>query len=373
MQGEQLFKFHSTIETAFNPKKNSLNFLRLALALCVVIAHSYYGGISISTTTLGSIAVYGFFGISGFLIAGSADHNGTLRYLWQRFLRIFPAYWVCLVLTAFFFALLAWVTTSHHSVGAFLKAPAGPIGYDISNSLLLTRQLTIAGTIWNSSIWTLFYEFLCYLLVGAMAFVGILQRRWLTALTAIGMWGVMAMFTATDLRNHFGDSRYWILMNFIKFASVFLVGTFIYAYRSVIPDSRLLALACSAVFVVTLWLPSTAHTVAFDFSYPALFSPFIVYPVLWLGIHLPFHRVGAKNDYSYGVYIYAFPVTVLLGYWHGYRWGYLPYLLGVIIFTIPFAVASWWLIEKRAMSYRQQDFRPFWDWLTLPKAKAKAE
>ena len=103
----------STIEQSFSAKRNSLNFLRLILALAVVFSHSITLGLFgsewiLGRTTLGTVAVYGFFGISGYLIAGSAGRNNTGRYLWQRFLRIFPAFWVCLIVTAFLFGTIAW-------------------------------------------------------------------------------------------------------------------------------------------------------------------------------------------------------------------------------------------------------------------------
>jgi peptidoglycan/LPS O-acetylase OafA/YrhL len=98
----------STIEQSFSAKRNSLNFLRLILALAVLFSHSItlgmFGSESIlGKTTLGTVAVFGFFGISGFLVAGSAARNNVGRYLWQRFLRIFPAFWICLLVTAFLF------------------------------------------------------------------------------------------------------------------------------------------------------------------------------------------------------------------------------------------------------------------------------
>ena len=73
----------------FSLRNNSLNFLRLVLAVAVVFSHSitigYYGGETIyGKTTLGTVAVYGFIGLSGFLIAGSASRNGVGRFLWQR-------------------------------------------------------------------------------------------------------------------------------------------------------------------------------------------------------------------------------------------------------------------------------------------------
>ena len=74
------------IGTSFDPKSNSLNILRLVFAVVVIASHAIdlggFGRDWIGTkTTIGTVAVYGFFAISGFLIAGSAERNGTGRYL----------------------------------------------------------------------------------------------------------------------------------------------------------------------------------------------------------------------------------------------------------------------------------------------------
>lgn len=104
-----------TIGEALSLRHNSLNFLRLALALTVIVSHCVAFGAfgawgswqSFNRTPLGTLAVYGFFAISGYLIAGSVLSHGPVRYLWQRFLRIFPAFWVCLIMTAFVFGVVA--------------------------------------------------------------------------------------------------------------------------------------------------------------------------------------------------------------------------------------------------------------------------
>jgi peptidoglycan/LPS O-acetylase OafA/YrhL len=80
---------------------------------------------------------------------------------------------------------------------------------------------------------------------------------------------------------------------------------------------------------------------------------FLVYPLIWLGIHLPFARVGAVNDYSYGIYIYAFPIQQLLVLWGVNRWGYWPYTFVTLCLVVPCAVASWWIIEKHALKLKK--------------------
>jgi peptidoglycan/LPS O-acetylase OafA/YrhL len=111
----------------------------------------------------------------------------------------------------------------------------------------------------------------------------------------------------------------------------------------------LLALGCSLAFLFGLVLPVGNSVPTFTFTSMDLTSVFLVYPLLWLGIHLPFHMVGARNDYSYGVYIYAYPVQQLLVIWGASRWGYWPYALLSVVAVVPFATASWWAIEKHAL------------------------
>lgn len=82
------------------------------------------------------------------------------RYLRARVLRIMPAFWVCLAVTAL---VIAPLTT-----GAFGQ---DNLGYIAKNAALWVFQYDIAGTpagvpydaVWNGSLWTLAWEFSCYL------------------------------------------------------------------------------------------------------------------------------------------------------------------------------------------------------------------
>src|SRR5580704_3381339 len=84
-----------TIGDAYSGRSNGLNLIRLLLALTVIVSHSIVlGGYGSEDffhwSTAGLLAVFGFFGISGYLIAASADSHSVGRFLWHRFLRIFP-------------------------------------------------------------------------------------------------------------------------------------------------------------------------------------------------------------------------------------------------------------------------------------------
>lgn len=74
-----------TIGESLKPRHNSLNFLRLALVLTVLLLHAGpIGGwvlpTKINGTHVAQIAVYGFFGIRGYLIAGRDARNRAGRY-----------------------------------------------------------------------------------------------------------------------------------------------------------------------------------------------------------------------------------------------------------------------------------------------------
>jgi peptidoglycan/LPS O-acetylase OafA/YrhL len=346
---------------SLDPKRNSLNFLRLLLAITVLVTHSrsiggFGGEPAIHGTTFATVAVYGFFGISGYLIAGSAEGRSAGRYLWQRCLRILPGFWVALIITAFGLAWLGWLGAHHH--GGYLSIKRhSPFGFVANNWWLDMRQFKIGSTVWNGSLWTLFYEFLCYLILLGLALAGVLGRRtWMLAIAG-GLWLSQALITITPGQDtYFNVYHNWQLMALIKFAAVFLVGSAVYLWRDRIPDSGWLALACAVLFTASLTLPGDLPS--FYFRPDALGAPLVAYPLLWLGVHLPFDRVGRANDYSYGTYIYAYPVSVLLAIWHANRLGFVPFALLCVIATAPLAVCSWWLIEKKAMSLRRIRWRP---------------
>jgi len=371
----------ATIGESFSGQHNSLNFLRLVLALLVLISHALPLGnfgdrwLVFNGTPVGTVAVYGFFGISGFLIAGSATRNGAVRYLWQRFLRIFPGFWVCLVVTAFVLGLVGWVVQSspHCGISCYLRARQSPFGYFFNNAFLKMNQGSIAGTptawpnAWNGSLWTLFYEFFCYLFLIGLAIFGLLRNRvWALALTGVFWITAVAGALVPSVNREINLTSNAMEMYFLEFVTIFMVGAVIFLYRDHVPDSGWLALICAGLFVAGMWLPTEGYAPEFALTASYLLSPLIAYPLLWLGIHLPFENVGNRNDYSYGVYIYAYPVSVLLAVWHAERLGEPVFIVLCIVATVPFAIASWWLIEKRALSLKRIDPKALMPWILRP-------
>ena len=270
-----------SIGLAFNPRHNSLNFLRLLLASLVIFSHGislggYGNEIILGKTTLGTVAVYGFFAISGFLIAGSASHTGTVRYLWQRFLRIFPAFWVCLIVTAFGFGLIAWFHGSHvGGVSAYLRESNGPLGYLGHNFWLRMNQPDIAHTLrnipyeplWNGSLWTLSFEFFCYLLIGLLAFIGLMQHPWTVIAIAATVWVTEVVVTSVPrLNSQFDFLHHSNATKVLVLVPIFLGGSLLYLYRDRVPDSGWLALGSGTLFLAGLVIPLGKGTPPFTLT-----------------------------------------------------------------------------------------------------------
>lgn len=125
------------------------------------------------------MSVGAFLAVSGWLIMASRMSTSLLDYLWRRVLRIYPGYLVCLVVVGFGFASFA----SHRGGGGAGSAD-GP-SYVRANLGLQVNQHQVGHTLsdvpfpeaWNGSLWTLYYEFVCYLLVAVIVIM--VPRRYL--------------------------------------------------------------------------------------------------------------------------------------------------------------------------------------------------
>ena len=155
--------------------------MRLILALGVVYSHSYAVGgfgdeplvsLTKEKTILGSISVLGFFGLSGFLVSGSFDGTGSLKiFLLKRFRRIFPGFWACLIVTAFFIAPLIGILNGISFSGFPIFGSDGAFSYVAKNFFISVHQHSIGNiiekTAWpgslNGSLWSLHPEVICYI------------------------------------------------------------------------------------------------------------------------------------------------------------------------------------------------------------------
>jgi len=340
-------------------RDNNLNLIRIVAASAVLVSHAFAltsGDVMnepFRTSTglsLGQFAVAIFFGMSGLLIARSFDRKQSLaHFLSARFLRLWPALTVVLVLTAF---VLGPIVTSLPVAEYLLSGQT--LAYVPRNLSLAFRHDFLPGVFaqnpdgasTNGSLWSLFYEVACYGGVVIAGYFGALRKGWrflvLMVLVLAGHgWSVIAqpasgLFYRLDV------------LGFVGFP--FVLGMAAYVWRNHLPLS-LIGIGVSwgvvALLWGTIWLSSSVMLA-------------LIYTSLWLAFvpksaALAYNRFG---DFSYGVYIFAFPVQQsLIVFQPGHGPAFNMTVSGLVTFSL--AYASWHLVEKRALAL----VRPAGDWL----------
>lgn len=255
----------STLKSLLAKGGNSFGFLRFALAATVIISHAIplggFGREQITAKTqetFGSLAVSCFFVISGFLITASyMSQRSLVRFSWHRVLRILPGFYGCLLATILFFAPIE----SLMETGSLEGYWAGAKQFLAANAWLEMRQYHIGSLLskhphpgaWDGSLWSLIYEFKCYILVALVGVFGVLQfARPVVALLFFSTFG----FYITESMYPGGVGKIvpmyadgWML----KLSAYFLAGMVAYLYRDRISLSPRLALGSAAIIVTTLW------------------------------------------------------------------------------------------------------------------------
>jgi peptidoglycan/LPS O-acetylase OafA/YrhL len=330
-----------------NPRHdNSFDALRLLGAVLVIVGHAYvlsaradqvprFLGLDIHVM---GVAI--FFVISGYLIWRSWERTQSWRsYLPARILRIFPALAAVVVLTAF---VLGPLLTSL-SQAQYWSAPE-TYRY-LTTALIIDPQYTLPGVFShqpysdavNGSVWTLRAEFACYVAVPLIAYLWRPARAWVLAAAALGAMAIGLQGSVfVEGANLSAASFLWAFF----FAGALVAHLKLERFLRPVPAFAVLALW----WAVSAWMP-TAGT--------ALSLVTLTYVVLALGLApIPVLRQASRwGDFSYGMYLVAFPVQqtlfVLLpglGVWQ--------YIAAVVLVSLPLAVASWWLIERPAMALR---------------------
>lgn len=346
-----------SLATRFDPRNNSLWTMRLSLATIVAVVHASEIGWSwqpsLGNTLVGDLAVDGFFVISGYLVTRSALRLGSLRrFAWHRGLRIMPGFWICLMATAFIAAPLVAVQRSGSAASVFSGAESAQ-SFVVNNAALLIRQWQIAGLpdegaqAMNGSLWTLFYEAVCYLGVGVLLILGVIGqptapgsatarvRRHALAAITLSAWA----FLAAQVLGLLGG-----LFDYLpRFSLLFLLGAMGHVYGHRVRFSPVLVASAVVLLAVAL--------TAFEEYRLSGAVPF-AYLVLWLMVALPVRREPSV-DLSYGMYVYHWPLAlVLAGTGLVGDIGRAPFVLACLTATTAVALASWYLVEGPSLRHK---------------------
>jgi peptidoglycan/LPS O-acetylase OafA/YrhL len=352
---------------------NNFDFVRVLLATTVVFHHSYLvydGNIyrdplwiwSDHQLSSGTWAVNFFFAISGFLISQSWERDPQyVRFLQNRIFRIYPAFIAVSLLGALLFAPLGrgWPT-------AFLAywseiRPRGLLFMiaTLRESILppTFMSLPFPNTL-NLSLWSISYEFVCYQLLPLAALMG-------AGAKPVRILGIFATVLVLNIAHHHAYQIYNVtgkidlqiipyypaayyerLLNLEHLLLPFTAGMCFYSYRHHVPRSRLGLLFSLLVLVVTL-----RSGVGFEMA-QAVFGTYVLLYFIFQQ-HVSLHGFAKFGDFSYGIYLYGWPILQLLllyarvplTVWSLFTW--------TMSLVLPIAALSWHLIEKPALRLKR--------------------
>jgi len=339
-----------TAEILAHGRENNFNAIRICAALAVIVSHSFPITLGpdapeplehVLGFSLGALGVKVFFVISGFLILKSfMQRRSTASFAMARARRILPGLAVVGIVVAFV-------------IGPLLTSlPVQDYLSDSKTALHVPRTISlfaldlhlpglfqgnpIVGNV-NGSLWTLPIEVECYAGLALAGLLGFYRPR-LFPLVLVG-------FVPAYVVARYGLWAGHDLSAMAGLAFPFLLGMAAYFYRARLPMNVWLLLALTGI---------AAAAVGLDILREELSTVAIGYAGLWLGaadigLLRSYNRIG---DYSYGVYIYGWPMQQVLAQ---VLPGLSPLQMMVMagLAALACGIVSWHLVEKPALNWRR--------------------
>lgn len=323
-------------------RRNNFDAIRLCAAMGVTCSHSYLVAqgsdkneffflLSGGQSNWGQWCVAVFFIISGFLITQSFFRSPSLfQYVANRVLRIIPALAVVTVLTV---ALVGPLVTRQSMAEYWTNELSWRF---FANSVIYFGTQHLPGVFTNNpyphatnvSTWTLAYEFSCYIGVAALGLL--LKKSWKLAIPMLALCLASVFLTNVAPRI------------FVTMSGYFVAGSVMYLGRKKIPmDFRLFVLSVAALLAAVLLHRTLYVTTCVFGSYAVIYAAY--------SERFQWHNAARHGDFSYGIYLYSWPIQQLL----------VPYLgtpallsLATLPLALLMAAGSWTFVEKPALAMK---------------------
>lgn len=308
-----------------------------------------------------------FFALSGFLVGASFERTKTLGMFYGlRAVRIFPA----LAFDTIVSALILGPVFTQFSLSAYFSDPLF-IRYWLN--ILGEPQFSLPGVfldhpvsgIVKSQLWTIPLELGCYLSIGAIGLLGGQKRLWVAPVAALVATIVYPAMQAIKQQELLVDSR----MSGMLIVACFLWGVTFYQHRNRVTGSIWSAIVSVVLGMVLMSL----HVGGGIFGCAAPF--FLAHATAVVGCLNPKpSRFSSYADYSYGLYLYGFPMQQVL-----VHFSWIPrepvtnFVLAVGLSGVMAAI-SWKYVEKPALKLRPmlKDLEKRWLERQASKAPAAA-
>ncbi len=352
-----------TLAALAQNRDNNFNLLRASAAWSVLFFHSYVlTGTPLTSwfdthigRHVGFYAVNLFFFISGFLVTQSIERsNFSRRYLTLRFIRLIPPLCVAMLVSI----LLVGPLVTTLPIDNYFADLADWLYLAITTSMK-DMHFTLPGVfasnhypdIVNGSLWTLTQEMRLYIWLFLLVQLGVLRNRYLLFVTTAGIFTLyfsrsIQIETAFHLDEAWREKSHNILLVYLYFFLGFLAAQL----------AHLLPVGWKYALLPATMAACFQDTVLHDLSI-ALLAGYLVLLLAYRSGNY-FHLYNKLGDYSYGTYLYAFPIQQIL-VWEFPRLGFTELVLYATPAALCCAFISWHFVEKPLMTYFKNVYSGF--------------
>jgi len=323
--------------------ENSLDVIRLFAAMQVAITH--YLNLSLLQYGVSGSAdavllwfkrglnlfpgVVILFAVSGFLMGASLDRPESRGlFLKKRFLRIYPALWMNVLLTA----VTVWLVIKPDRMQIrelFIWCAVQGAGAAYTPEFLKEFG---AGSI-NGALWTIMVEVQFYLLI--WLFRSFLKKR------TDRFWGVLAAVSAAANLLSWTVKEAELLpqsvlslldRTFIPYLMWFCLGILFYRYR----EKAVPVLTKNLFWLLPVYVIYKSCWLLLGWNVPGYYADIVtglVLPCLVIGAAYRFGKHRIKNEISYGIFLYHWPLINLI-----FHYGLVEKINSILLFLLYAAV-----------------------------------
>jgi peptidoglycan/LPS O-acetylase OafA/YrhL len=329
---------------------NAFDALRLFAALLVIFGHAFRltgeGALTFAGNGVATTGVKIFFVVSGYLVARSWLRDPHLgRFLQRRLLRIVPGLAAVVVLTEFALGpAISSLPVSAYFADQHAWSYLGNLAFYPADALPGVFASNIAPNEVNGSLWSLPPEMSMYLLLPMVAWVSLAltgaYRLFAVATVLLTLVALLVVVPSPELRQWLVyGTRVWAWCSVAPF---FLVGACCTFCGWDCWLNRRVALLLLALLVVAPTVPIVTELLLVA-ALPYIVLAFGTAPAPFGG------ALTRSGDYSYGLYLYAFPIQQALVATIGTPGGAFGNFVIAAVLAGACAVLSWHFIEKPAL------------------------
>lgn len=289
--------------------KNNFNLLRLFFAWLVIVSHSFElldGNRSrepltvvFGTLSFGELAVDAFFILSGYLISQSwLTTPSPSRFLIRRVMRIVPGFIVCILISIAAYAVIFDPEYLSAIWWSGLMRSLLVLKVDLPDVFPGSHYPSL-----NGALWTIHFEFFCYIGILLLGVFGILRRKFVTP-AWISLLVIYMIFIGVPQWSS-GLQKHMYLVKWLRLSGCYLSGVVWYLYSAQIQIwAKKYIVFILPAFVYFISVP-VLSVCAIGIFFPLLLS-YCAYSVKVL------NGFWLRDDISYGIYLYAWPVQKII-------------------------------------------------------------